>query len=235
MKSLETMSADELREMAKKAELQFSNMAKQEKKNKAKSYRHLNKEAIKGQILFTGSSLMEQFPIQEIAMSDGLDKVIYNRGISGSTTDDFLEEIDAVLFDLKPSKIFINIGTNDFDERNYGKNWKPHLLENYEDILCQIKERLPEAAVLMMAYYPVNDDNPGFAAAEMLKTRTNENLNQVNRELETLAAKYGYQFIDVNDGLKDERGKLRLDLTVEGIHMYANAYQIIYKNLKPYL
>lgn len=53
-------------------------------------------------------------------MSDGLDKVIYNRGIGGTTTDDFLAEIDTVLFDLRPSKIFINIGSNDFAERADG-------------------------------------------------------------------------------------------------------------------
>lgn len=45
----------------------------------------------------------------------------------------------------------------------------------------------------------------------------------------------GCCFIDVNEGLKDESGKLRKEFTVEGIHMYANGYQVVLNNLKKYL
>ena len=111
------------------------------------------------------------------------------------------------------------------------------MLKNYESILQQIRERLPETEVYVMAYYPVKDDIPGnnMVAEHMLKVRTNENLNQVNLELKKLAEKYGYCYIDVNDGIKDADGRLRGDLTIEGVHMYAGAYQIIYENLKQYL
>lgn len=236
MKNREMMNADECKNIIKMTGLQINDYMKQEKKKRVRNYQYLNQKAIKDQILFTGSSLMEQFPINEIAMSDGLNKIIYNRGISGTTTDDFIEEIDSVLFDLEPSKVFINIGTNDFNERNDGKDWRERLLANYESILQKVKERLPETEVFVMAYYPVKDDmEADMMTAEMLKIRTNENLNQINYELKELAVKYGYQFIDVNTGIKDEQGRLRGDLAIEGIHMYANAYQIIYENLKPYL
>ena len=85
--------------------------SKQEQAENVKNFRILNENAVKGQILFTGSSLMEQFPITEIAQNHGIDKIIYNRGIGGYTTDDFIAEIDTVLFDLAPSKLFINIGS----------------------------------------------------------------------------------------------------------------------------
>ena len=43
-------------------------------------------------------------------------RVIYNRGISPpSTTDDLIKVMNECIFDLKPSKIFINIGSNDID------------------------------------------------------------------------------------------------------------------------
>lgn len=64
--------------------------SKQEQMEKAKNYQILNEHVKKGQILFTGSSLMEQFPIAEIARNHGVEKMIYNRGIGGYTTDDFL-------------------------------------------------------------------------------------------------------------------------------------------------
>ena len=55
---------------------------KKEQERKIRNYRALNRIAPKGGILFTGSSLMEYFPICEMAMSAGIKKLIYNRGIS---------------------------------------------------------------------------------------------------------------------------------------------------------
>ena len=59
---------------------------------KIKNFDYLNQNILKGKILFTGSSLMEQFPICEIARSKGFDEVIYNRGVGGLNTDEFLAE-----------------------------------------------------------------------------------------------------------------------------------------------
>ena len=82
----------------------------------------LNQYAAKGQILFTGSSLMEQFPVNEILMTKGLSYRIYNRGVSGFTTLDMLNHMDTMVFDLEPSRIFINIGTNDIGATDYSED-----------------------------------------------------------------------------------------------------------------
>ena len=52
------------------------NTAKQQKE-RLENFRRLNKTAQKGQILFTGSSLMEQFPIEEISMTNHWQKNIF--------------------------------------------------------------------------------------------------------------------------------------------------------------
>lgn len=202
-----------------------------------RNYKVLNERAQKGQILFTGSSLMEQFPIVELTQTLDLDKKVYNRGVGGYTTDDFLREIDTVLFDLEPSVVFLNIGTNDFREWEDGRDWKSSLLANYEEILRRSKERLPDTRFYLMAYYPVNAKLPdaGPGAAAMLKMRTNENLLSVNQEIARLAERYGYAYIDVNQGLTDENGDLKTEYTIEGVHMYADAYCVIFDNLKKYL
>ena len=83
------------------------------KETKLKNYQYLNEVVIKGEMLFTGSSLMELFYIYEIARSRGIDDIIYNRGISGLNMDEFLQHIYPLLLDLRPTKVFINIGTND--------------------------------------------------------------------------------------------------------------------------
>lgn len=50
---------------------EMQNRMKKEQADKVRNYKTLNRLAKKGQILFTGSSLMEQFPIQELALRSG--------------------------------------------------------------------------------------------------------------------------------------------------------------------
>lgn len=214
------------------AETDFRKMEQQVKKE---NFACLNRMAKKGEILFTGSSLMEQFPIHELLMDLGVDKTVYNRGIGGFTTADMLEAMEEMVFGLEPSKIFINIGTNDISMPEYCLEG---LIARYRRILEQIKARLPEAAVYLMAYYPVNerDKQPiGEESGHMFATRNNENIRMANEAVKELAHSLGYRFIDVNKGLTDERGMLKKEYTIEGIHMYANAYRQILENMMEYL
>ncbi len=213
----------------------FKELMHREQQDKLERYRILNQNVKKGEILFTGSSLMEQFPVNELLMTNGMDQVIYNRGIGGFTTTDMLEYMEEMVFGTEPSRIFINIGTNDIGSPDYQLE---ALLERYEEIIVRIQERLPEAEINMMAYYPVNETDKipeGEWGKTAFVTRTNENINIANAAIENLAAKKGCRFINVNEGLADERGKLKKEYTIEGIHMYANGYQVVLQNLKKYL
>lgn len=213
----------------------FKELMHREQQDKLERYRILNQNVKKGEILFTGSSLMEQFPVNELLMTNGMDQVVYNRGIGGFTTTDMLQHMEEMVFGTEPSRIFINIGTNDIGSPEYQLE---ALLERYEEIIVRIQERLPEAEINMMAYYPVNETDKipeGEWGKTAFVTRTNENLNIANAAIENLAAKEGCRFINVNEGLADERGKLKKEYTIEGIHMYANGYQVVLQNLKKYL
>ena len=206
-----------------------------EKREKLKKYNILNQYAKKGQIVFAGSSLAEGFPINELLASLGIDVVIYNRGIGGYTTTDLLKVMNTCIFDLEPSKIFINIGSNDIGDHNFSMN---KLIYNYNLILTEVKEKLPNCRVYVMAYYPVNakaDFGMGEHKEVMFKTRTNETINKVNVEIEKLAKKHSYEFIDITAGLKDEEGNLKEVYSIDGIHMWPDAYKTILDELKIYL
>lgn len=204
---------------------------------KLETYKRLNKLAQKGQILFTGSSLMEQFPITEMAMSHNLGKVIYNRGIGGFKTTDFLANIDTMLLDLEPKYVFINIGTNDLANLPDGTPWQTSLEKHYDLILGQLKSKLPKTEVYMMAYYPMDEANEEMKQIAKLfgATRTNATLAEANAIAKGLSEKYGYHFIDVNDGLTDEAGNLKRAYCKDAIHFYPDGYEIVYKNLEKYL
>ena len=206
-----------------------------EKEKKLLSFRQRNRYIKPGQLLFTGSSLMEQFPVSEYCATAGVPLVAYNRGIGGYTTDEFLDGIDAMLLDVKPSKVFINIGTNDIKPMSDGSDWLEHLVENYRRILEIAREKLPETEIVMMAYYPVNRNHPMMARNPGFSIRTNENVDRANEATAALADEFGCAFIDVSAGIRDESGNLKLERTVDGVHMDAEAYRAVFEALKPYL
>lgn len=224
-----------MEEMVIKLKNEIGNIFKKQQNDRINQYKHLNKLSIKGEILFTGSSLMEHFPVNELLINKGINKIVYNRAVGGFTTSDLLEHMEEMVFGVEPSKIFINIGTNDIGASNYSLD---NLIKNYEIILMKIKERLPEANVYVMAYYPINEvakENKEDWEKETFKTRTNNNIKIANRAVEELAKSMRYKYIDVNSGLTDEDGRLKDEYTIEGIHMYANAYNVILDNMMKYL
>ena len=205
-----------------------------EKERRLTNYRQQNAYVQKGQTLFTGSSLMENFPITEYCLKEGL-PIAYNRGIGGYTTDEFLAAIDTVLLDLQPSKLFINIGTNDLRPMPEGEDWFTHLSANYRKICEIIQKELPNTVVYMMAYYPVNSSVPLAQGNSSMAVRTNDNIARANRMVQSLAAEFGFHYIDVNDGLKDESGSLKAEYTQDGIHFDAAAYRTVFERLRQYL
>ena len=136
----------------------FMKQGAKEQERKLRNFRELNKTAVKGQTLFTGSSLMEHFPITELWTDAGLPGLVYNRGIGGYTSDDFVRALDVQLLDLEPKLVFLNIGTNDMREWPDGRDWEQGILDNYEIILRRCREALPDTRIVMMAFYPVNPE-----------------------------------------------------------------------------
>ncbi len=207
---------------------------RQDQADKVERYRRLNKFVEPGQILLAGSSLMEQFPVNELIQPYALPLKIYNRGVGGFTTTDMLEVMGPCVYDLKPKYIFLNIGTNDL---NVPGLTDEALIGRYEQTLDGIGEHLPQAKVTLLAYYPVNEEiglkNP--ATGGVFKIRTNERISRANAAVEQLARRRGLGFLNLNAGITDPNGNLKAEYTVEGMHMYADGYHQVLKLLLPAL
>lgn len=224
---METMEEEKTQEL-------FTARMQEEKREKLERYRRLNRFAIPGQILFAGSSLMEQFPISELLLDRRLRYTVYNRGIGGLTSSELAENLETCIFSLKPRKIFINIGTNDLNASDYAED---RLLACYRKILLAIRERLPETRIYTMAYYPGNAE-----AAErdpyikkILTRRTNEKIASANAAVRTLSEELGITFINCNAGITDKEGRMKAEYTIEGMHMYADGYAVVLDAMLPYL
>lgn len=200
-----------------------------------KRYDKANLSAKKGQTLFVGSSLMEIFPIEkwEEAGEVTFSHYIYNRAVRATTISFLLEHIESQIFNLEPSKIFINIGTNDIGFEIPEEEF----LNNYDQILSQIESKLPQTQVYVMRYYPINTVDFGQDSDEktLFETRSNKKFQKASDKIKKLADNHHFHFIDVNDGLSDENGNLKKELTFDGAHLNPADYQLVLENLKVYL
>ena len=214
----------------------FTARAEKEKQLKLERYRRLNRLVRSGQILLAGSSLMELFPAGELLESREirLPLAVYNRGISGFTTAELLENMDVCVCDLRPSKIFINIGTNDLNGPDYAEE---ALIGNYRKILAGIREQLPGVKLYVMAYYPVC---PAAARGHrnieaVLKWRTKERIGAANEAVRHLAEELGAVYLDCNEEITDENGYMKAEYAENGLHMLPDGYDKVLDVLLPYM
>lgn len=203
-----------------------------DKEKKILRYREENKNAKYGQIVFTGSSLMEMFPINKLLEEHNDSIIVYNRGIGGFVSRELLEVINVCAIDLKPSKIFINIGTNDLSDSRIPIS---ELMENYDKIISEIEAGLPETIIYLMAYYPVNYEAADEGMKECLKIRNNEKIRTANAEVKKLAEKHSQRYIDINKNLMDEQGRLKAEYTIEGLHINEDGYRAVYNDIIAYM
>lgn len=205
-----------------------------EKMEKLHRYQVLNQYVQKGQVVFTGSSLIEQFPICEFAQNDRISKIIYNRAIGGYTTTELLAAVEACIFDLAPAKLFINIGTNDLNNEIFDAE---KLAEQYAEILQMIRTRLPDVKLYMIANFPMNEtDDFGMPEAKLwFGNRTNKRIEAYNEQVRKLSTRFAATYVDLNRNLVDHKGELKREYSAEGIHMYGNGYHAIWGDLLPFI
>ncbi len=205
----------------------------EEKADKIRRFRYLNAFVKKGQIVFAGSSLMEQFPIYEFLQDFDLPYTIYNRGVGGFTTSELLPVLKETVYDLEPKYLFLNIGTNDLNGPDYVQE---ALIARYDTILREIRAHLPQVKIFLLAYYPVNPEAAGNPwMKQVFQYRTNERIRAASEGVKQLAQKHGAAFLDLNAGITDGNGNLKAEYTIEGMHMYANGYKPVLDALLPVL
>ena len=199
---------------------------KKAKYRMVEAWQTLNQTCRKGQTLFTGSSLMEMFPVEQFAREEGPDfPIVYNRGVGGWRTEEMLACLDEMVIGLQPRRVFINIGTNDLSDAAVTID---ALISRYEDILNRIVAAVPGVELVMMAYYPINYDAADESMKACLRIRTNERIREANQAVEALAHRRGHRFINVNAPLTDDRGRLKAEYTIEGMHIREEGYRAIW-------
>lgn len=200
-------------------------------RDKLRKYRELNQVALKGQTVCAGSSLMENFPINELLMDLGSTKKVYNRGMSAFTIDQYDEVLDVCVLDLAPSRLFINIGSNDL---SLPGDTIGNMICKYRALIQRIQAALPRCAITMLAFYPCRDDD-NAPQMEGRIPRTMALVNEANERLEALAAELGCGWLNCNAPLLAEDGMLREEFMTDPIHFSPAGYVEVLKLLEEHL
>lgn len=119
-----------------------------------------------------------------------------------------------VLQNKKYGKIYIMLGMN---ELGYGNT--EMYLEQYRQVLNQIREWQPEAIIYIMANLHVSEEKNN-----METEFNNMNINSKNAASAELANGTDVFYLDVNPVFTDEEGYLNAELTFDGVHLYAKHY-----------
>lgn len=107
--------------------------------------------------------------------------------------------------------------------------------EQLRKIVTTIEKALPCIKIYLMAYYPVNYEAAADDMKECLKIRTNEKITAANSEVQKLAERHGQRYIDINDKLKDDLGRLKAEYTIEGLHINESGYRMIFDDIMKYV
>lgn len=140
------------------------------------------------------------------------DQKVANRGISGDGIEGVLGRLETVKR-LRPEKLFLLIGINDL--AFHSEEW---LLERYENLLRQLKVELPGTKVWVQSILPVNNSVKETGHA-------NETISLVNSELESMAKRHEIGFLNLHPIFADQKGRLKAEWTLDGIHLTGTAYQ----------
>jgi lysophospholipase L1-like esterase len=170
-----------------------------------------------GDVIFLGNSITDGGEWGELFD----DLRVKNRGISGDVSAGVLNRLNEVA-QRKPAKVFLLIGINDL-----ARNVSPDsLVKNILLIASYLKQETPSTRLFVQSVLPVNDAFGKFSG----HTNKAAQIKQVNERLKQQAVTYQYDFLDLHAAFADENGKLKKELTNDGLHLLDKGY-LLWKHL----
>ena len=213
----------------KNVDYSLATMYNNEQKTKRENYRILNNEyTLINQTILLGDSITDFFNWYELFYDfcEKSGQAVYNRGISGDTTDRLLERLEENALNISPKNIVLLIGTNDIS-RGVPLSVT---VENVSKIIENTKNACPDVNFILQAVYPINR-----GMRDKFEKRSNDKIHLMNKEFIKLSEKYGCTWLDITDDLKDKTGNLRKEYTYDGLHLNISAYKIIAEKIIPLL
>ena len=153
-------------------------------------------------------------------------KPYIDRGIGWQTTAQLLLRFRPDVIALQPQVVVILAGTNDI-----ASNTGPMKMEETEENLASMAElgRAHGIRVVLSSVMPVSDAVSNSEGKKILQTpfRAPEKILALNEWIKKYAAENGYVYLDYFSAMVDEKGFLKTDQTLDGLHPNAKGYAVM--------
>ena len=186
------------------------------------------------------ATLFEEFPIgkKDIVMlgnslTDGCEfnellnnRHIKNRGIVGDIIQGMIDRIGPII-EGQPKKLFIMGGVNDISHDVSADS----IARAMEKLIVMVKQGSPRTRIYLQSLLPFNNDVREW---KLLKGRDHV-VVEANALLKQVAHRQGVTWIDLYPLFVDDEGRLRADLTNDGLHLMGKGYLIWRDAVKPFI
>ena len=173
-------------------------------------------------IVFFGNSITNGCEWHELLG----DARVVNRGISGDIVQGLIDRAGSVVGG-QPAKVFLMIGVNDISH-DVGADSIARAVERLVDTIAVAS---PRTRIYLQSMLPFNNT---FGRYKLLVGKEHVQ-REGNALLRDMAARKGITWIDLTDIFADSDGRLRADLTNDGLHLLGPAYLLWRERLLPYL
>ncbi len=176
----------------------------------------------KSDIIFLGNSITDGAEWSELFQ----DSKIKNRGISGDISAGVIHRLAATMKG-KPAKIFLLIGINDI-ARNIPVD---SVVKNILIIAGYVQQVSPATKLFVQTILPVSDVYGKFTGNTVIPKK----IIDANALIKKNAATFHYTFIDLYNDFAGEDGKLKSNLTNDGLHLKGEGYLLWKHIVYPYM
>ena len=176
----------------------------------------------KKDIVMLGNSLTDGCEFNELMGNSH----IKNRGIVGDIVQGMIDRIDPIIKG-KPKKLFIMCGVNDISHGVTADS----IARATERLIVMVQQGSPRTRIYLQSLLPFNNDVREW---KLLVGRDHV-VVEANALLEQVARRHGVTWINLYPLFADDQGRLRADLTNDGLHLMGPGYLLWRDALRPHL
>jgi lysophospholipase L1-like esterase len=151
-----------------------------------------------------------------------------NFGWGGDTIQNMLWRLqNGELDGAHPKVIVLLAGTNNIGTVPASDAKVAEIVKGIKALIDTMREKAPKATIIVVGILPRNDGaNPKAVMSS---------INKINEKIATLADGKTIRYLNINDKLADQEGKLFEGMTVDRLHLSLKGYQVWADALRPLL
>lgn len=151
---------------------------------------------------------------------------VKNRGISGDIIDGVALRLQSII-NGQPAKIFLMIGVNDVSHDLTADS----IATAYGELIDSIHAQMPGTRLYVQSCLPFNSS---FGRYKKLDGK-DQVVRDINAQVQSMAADKGFTWIDLYPAFADEEGRLKANLTNDGLHLLGPGYALWRTCISPYI